>query len=233
LSAPHLYIATPCYTGRVDLGTMGSLLLELPRLGDAGIKVTFGDFRGNSMIAHARSWLLAQFLGTTATHIVFVDDDITWEPGAMLRLVEHGVDFVAGIYPMRSDPLGFHCRFLKDRPELKGDPEHPSLLEVDGVPAGFMCVSRHAVEQMVLKYPKSRFADASSPNGFAWALFDNIHEGDVYYGEDYSFCLRHRRIGGRIFVDPEMKMSHVGMKAFTGSFGQWLKDRPAPVEVEA
>lgn len=226
MSSQHVCIGMPSYTGRVDVGTFASFLKELPLLGEAGIKTSFADQRGNSMIAHARDMIVAQFMASEATDLVFVDDDITWEPGALLKLLRYPVDFVAGIYPMRADPIGFNCRFLTDRPELRGDPEHPTLLEVDAVPAGFMRVTRRVVEQMVLKYPEKRFADRNAPKGYGWALFDNIHEGDLYFGEDYSFCQRWRRIGGRIFVDPELTLSHIGAKAFSGSFGQWLKDRP-------
>lgn len=228
MTTPHVFIAMPCYTGRVDLGTTASLLKETASLARSGINVSFGDQRGNSMISHARDMMLAQFLASEATHYFAIDDDIVWPEGTIQRLLDHGVDFVAGIYPMRADPLGFHCRFLTDRAELRGDPEHPTLLEVDGVPGGFVCVSRHAVEQMVLKYPEKRFADRNAPKGYAWALYDNIHEGDLYFGEDYSFCLRWRRIGGRIFADPEIVMSHIGTKAFTGSFGEHLRTRPVP-----
>lgn len=220
----------PCYTGRIDLGTTASLLQESMALVQEGIRVSFGDQRGNSMIGHARDMMIAQFLASEATHYFSIDDDIVWPTGTMKKLIDHGVEFVAGIYPMRADPLGFHCRFLADRPELRGDPEHPTLLEVDGVPGGFSCISRHAIEQMVIKYPEKRFADRTAPKGFAWALYDNLHEGDLYFGEDYSFCLRYRRIGGRIFVDPEITMSHVGTKAFTGSFGEWLRNRPPTAE---
>jgi hypothetical protein len=35
----------------------------------------------------------------------------------------------------------------------------------------------------------------------------------------------HRAIGGRVWVDPEINMAHMGNKAFAGSLGQWLRGR--------
>ena len=220
----HLYISIPCYTGRVDIGTMSCLIDEMFVLNGAGVRVTLADERGNSMIAHSRDMIVSKFLATEATDLFFLDDDVTWERGAMLKLLNYPVDMVAGIYPQRAEPTHFHTRFM-DKPDLRGDPDNPSLLEVEGVPAGFVRISRHCLEQMVLKYPEKRFADKHAPKGYAWALFDNIHEGDVYFGEDYSFCRRWRQIGGRVFTDPEIEMGHVGPKHFAGKFGDWLKSR--------
>lgn len=219
----HVCIAIPCYTGKVDMGTMASLIAEMPHLSAAGINVTFADQRGNSMISHGRDMLLAQFLASPATDIVFVDDDVTWDAGAMTRLLQWPVEMVAGIYPTKTEPIYYHTRFLPG--ELQSPEGLTGLLEVEAVPAGFMRVSRVAVEQMVLNYPKSRFKDANAPLGYAHALFDNIHEGDDYYGEDYSFCRRYRAIGGKVYVQPEIVMGHVGLKAFVGSFGHWLRSR--------
>lgn len=220
----HVYISIPCYTGRIDVSTMACLLDEIFLLNSEGIKVTLADERGNSMIAHSRNMIAAKFMASEATDLFFLDDDVIWEHGSMLRLLRHNVDIVAGIYPKRSDPLDFHCRYM-DKAELRGDPEFPNLLEVQGVPAGFMRITRKAIEQMVLKFPEKRFANALAPKGFAWALFDNIHEGDLYFGEDYSFCRRFRQIGGRVWADPEFSMGHIGPKTFHGKFGEWLRSR--------
>lgn len=224
MSDQHVYISIPCYSGRVDLGTMSCLLDEVFVLNAAGVRVTLQDERGNSMIAHSRDMICSKFLASDATDLFFLDDDVTWPSGALLKLLQYPVDLVAGIYPQRTDPLNFPCRYM-DKTELRADEEHPTLLEVEGVPAGFMRISRNCVEQMVLKFPEKRFADRHAPKGYAWALFDNIHEGDVYFGEDYSFCRRWRQIGGRVFVDPAIDMGHVGPKHFAGNFGDWLKSR--------
>lgn len=222
----HAWLAMPCYTGTIHTGTFRCVLNDILELAAAGIKVTVQDEAGNAMIGHARSLFCAMFLGTDATDLVFIDHDVTWEPGALLRLLSHPVEMVAGIYPKRADPLGFNVRYMQDRKELWADPA-TGLLEVEGVPAGMFRISRTALEKMVVAYPEKRFADHHAPKGFAWALFDNIHEGDAYFGEDYSFCRRWRQIGGQVWADPNIEMGHIGNKKFTGNFGKWLKDRPS------
>lgn len=220
----HVWIAIPAYTGVIHLSTFRSILQDMILMSEKGIKVTVVDETGNSMIAHSRDLICAKFLGSDATDLVFIDWDIAWPAGTLLKLVEYPVEVVAGVYPKRSDPIAFFVRWIAENKELRGDPEH-GLLEVDGVPAGFLRISREALTKMVLAYPKTRFADKYAPSGYAHALFDNIHEGDAYFGEDFSFCRRFRDIGGKVWCDPEMTLTHIGNKGFTGSLGEWLKNR--------
>lgn len=209
----------------VHVSTFRSVLDDAIDLAIHDVEVTLCDESGNSMIAHGRDLLCAKFLGDeTATDLFFVDNDVAWPKGWMFKLVDYPVDMVAGVYPQRIDPPNFSCRYI-NKPELWSDPE-TGLLEVAGVPAGFLRISRACLEKMVAAYPEKRFADKNAPTGFAWALFDNIHEGDAYFGEDYSFCERWRRIGGQVWVDPRLEMTHTGFKSFKGSFGDWLLSRP-------
>lgn len=220
----NVWIAMPCYTGQVHIATMRSVIEDLLALSGRGDRVTVFDESGNSMIAHGRDMICAKFLASDGTDLVFVDSDVAWEAGLIPKLVDHPVDIVAGIYPRRADPLAFHCRYIQERKELHADP-NTGLIEVEGVPAGFLRITRRCLTEMVAAYPKTRFADKYAPTGYAHALFDNIHEGDVYFGEDYSFCRRWRQIGGTVWIDPEMTLTHIGNKGFTGSLGEWLKNR--------
>lgn len=220
----NIWLAIPAYTGQVHLGTMSSIIAELPLLGERGYKLSILDETGNSMIAHARDLVCAKFLAGEGTDLVFIDSDVTWEPGSLLRLLEHPVDIVAGSYPQRRDPLAFFVKWIEEQENLVADPA-TGLLEVEGVPAGFLRITRDALTKMVLAFPQKRFADRYAPSGFAHALFDNIHEGDLYFGEDYSFCRRWRELGGKVWLDPELKMGHIGFKTFHGSIGDWLRAR--------
>jgi hypothetical protein len=44
-------------------------------------------------------------------------------------------------------------------------------------------------------------------------------------GEDYAFCRRWTDMGGKVWVNPEIKMGHVGYKTFQGHLGDWLRSR--------
>jgi hypothetical protein len=220
-----VWIAIPAYTGQIHLGTMRSVISDLLVLAERGDKVTIFDESGNAMIADCRGLIVAKFLESEGTDLVFVDSDVAWEAGALVKLVDHPVDFVAGVYPQRRDPIAFCVQYLNDRPNLIADPD-TGLLEVMGVPAGFMRMRRGMLERMVEHYSDTAFFCEAAPNQTAHALFDPVRIGRMKFGEDYSFCKRWRDIGGQVWVDPEMTLVHVGYKSFVGSLGTWLKERP-------
>lgn len=204
---------------------MRSIIADMLALADRGDKVTIFDESGNAMIGDCRGLIVARFLESDATDLVFIDSDVSWEAGALLKLVDHPVDFVAGIYPQRRDPINYCVQWVQERAELWADPE-TGLLEVAGVPAGFMRLSRSMLEQMVDHYSDTAFYCAEAPNQTVHALFDPYRIGKLKFGEDYSFCKRWRDIGGRVWVDPEIRLGHCGFKTFTGSLGDWLRNRP-------
>ena len=131
------------------------------------------------------------------------------------------VDMVAGIYPQRKDPINYCVKWM-DKPELQAV---DGLLEVDGVPAGFMKLSRKQLESMVAQYPDTEFYVPSAPNEKCWALFADYRIGKHKMGEDYAFCRRWQDMGGQIWIDPEIKMGHIGNKTFNGHLGDWLRNR--------
>lgn len=220
----HVFFAVPAYTGQIHLETFRSILAAIMALIQRGDKFTLWDESGNAMIAHARDLILSHFLASDATHCVFIDHDIVFSPEAVLRLVDAPVDFSAGVYRQRKDPEDYCVLWDTTKSELQADPA-TGLLAVNAVPAGFMCLTRHAVASMASAYEGKTFDDKNAPNGKAVALFDNIHEGSMYWGEDFSFCKRWRDMGGKVWVDPDLMLGHIGNKMFTGSLGQWLRNR--------
>lgn len=202
---------------------MRSIIADMLKLAERGDRVTIFDECGNAMIGDCRALIVAQFLGSDATDLVFVDSDVAWEAGSLVKLVDHPVDFVAGIYPQRRDPVNFCVSWL-DKPELQADDE-TGLLEVQGVPAGFMRLTRAMLERMVDHYADTLFHCDPAPGGVAHDLFGPYRIGKLKFGEDYSFCRRWRDIGGKVWVDPEIAMGHCGYKTFMGHLGNWLRDR--------
>ncbi len=217
----HVFIAIPAYTGLIHLGTMRSIVTDMLKLADRGDKVTIFDECGNAMIADCRALIVSKFLESDATDLIFVDSDVAWEAGAILKLVDNEKDFIAGAYPQRKDPINFCIRWI-NKPELQADSD--GLLEVEGVPAGFMKLTRKMLEEMITKYPDTEFYCEPAKDNKAWGLFDSFWlDSRVKLGEDYSFCRRWTEMGGKIWIDPELKLGHVGYKTFVGCIGEWLK----------
>ena len=220
----HVMIAIPAYTGVVPMGTMRSLMTDLIALIKRGDRFTLVDDIGNALIADCRGVIATNFYHSDCDDLIFVDSDITWQKGALLKLIDHPVDLVAGIYPIRAEPLRYNVRYL-DKPQLWADPE-TGLVEVECVPTGFMKISRKCIEKMVEAYPDQYFHHESKTKEF-YPLFDYLIDKEKKYkwGEDYSFCIRWRNIGGQVWIDPEIEMGHIGMKVFQGHLGNWLRNR--------
>lgn len=181
---------------------------------------------GGAPISAARNNALAIFLKSPADDLFFIDDDVKAEPGAMIRMVQHEVDFVGGVYPHRIDgpsfPLQWHAhgQGFHDAHMITAA-GHP-LLEVHGVPAGFMRLRRSVVEKMVAAYPDDWYWHG--PNKVP-DLFDFERRDHLKYSEDFTFCKRWRDIGGKIWIDPEIGFTHTGPKPFYGHLGEWLRER--------
>src|SRR3984885_7485586 len=99
----NLVIGTPCFGGQVSVNYTASLLrLEkaLRAYGGVSLKVMFKD--GDALITRARASLVAQFLDDpAATHLLFFDADIGFEPEQVLRLIQCGAGMCAAVYPIK------------------------------------------------------------------------------------------------------------------------------------
>lgn len=98
-----------------------------------------------------------------------------------------------------------------------------NLLEVRHLATGFMMIRRETIETMVKAFPSSKYVDdvgflKPHENEHAYALFDcGVDEGH-YYSEDWLFSQRWRNMGGKIYVNATINLTHTGLQDFTGSF---------------
>jgi hypothetical protein len=216
----YVYAAVPAYTGSVLCQTAQCLMDEYAEALARGWRFNTGFHIGNSLITRARNSLVAHFLTTEATDLMFVDSDLAWDRGALCRLVERPEPLVCGLYPKRTDPLEWPLILREDK-SLALDPA-TGLLEISAAPGGFMRIKRAAIEQMVAAYPQLEYDEPYAPNGAAYALFDFARQGRNYISEDYVFCARYRALGGKVWADPAIAFEHIGQKGMKGRFSDFL-----------
>lgn len=214
----HVVFVVPTYTGRIHVSTMRTIYDEGRALEHRGDKFSIIDDVGSADIAWSRALGVCKFLQGPGTHLMFIDDDVSGPPGCVRRLLEYELDFVASVYPKRQDPIQFSFRFLEGQkgPILDGE---SGLLEVAGVSGGFCCFSREMLRRMIVAYPELEFHCPPAPFGRAVSLFEPywFSDGKVRHrlSEDYAFCERWRKIGGKVLIDPEVTLGHTGYKRFT------------------
>ena len=115
-----------------------------------------------------------------------------------------------------------------DQPERMTLQVKNGLIEVLDAGTGFMLIKRGVLEQMITAFPEIKYVrDMTSLNADGsidrttdtqYALFDGSidEESRRYLSEDYTFCRRWQKIGGRIWTDPEIVLNHVGTHVFRG-----------------
>jgi hypothetical protein len=236
----HLVVATPCFGGQVSsiyANSIFGLQRAIRSISNMELKVLLRD--GDALITRARANLMTRFLDDpTATHFLFVDADIGFEPERVFRLIESGADVVAGVYPIKRVNWNKAMRMLETkRAEIPSaaldyvleveDPDHVAVVNgftrVRYAGTGFLMIRRHAFEKMCVAYRSLQFFRehsqdtlAGSPNRFA--LFECMIDpaSGTYLSEDFAFCKRWTDIGGEIWADLESRLDHVGPAVFRG-----------------
>lgn len=234
-AARNVFIAIPMRSPQVTADTMTSLVASIFELGGAGIAMTFFTWSGDPLIAHARNLILATFLQSDCTDLLFLDDDVSWEPGTIVKFVTQPVDMVAGIYPHKKEPESYPLNlFDPDLSKLQMS-KSTGLMLVADVPFGFCRLSRACVQKMWDDAEDRPFRHQSAPDVPCRVIFEDRYEGPKegetdgqFYGEDYSFCQRWRELGGQVWVDPNLTLGHTGWKKFTGTVGDFLRRGARP-----
>lgn len=172
-------------------------LATLDKVGDCQV-----SFIMNSLIYDARNKFCQQAIEGEFDYIFWLDSDMVFPSYVLQQFMQHDKDIVAGLYFRRAypfTPVAF-SELRRDNGVLKMKDleEWPKdLFEVDGV--GFGCV---------LMKTDCLF-DIAGKEGGVW--FTPTPDA----GEDAAFCLRAKEYGYEIWVDPTVKLGHVGQTVIT------------------
>lgn len=213
----RLHVGIPAYDGKVGVETVRALLNERGAAFLLNIDMRVSLLPGCSLITMARNQMAAEFLASDADRLVFVDADVSWEPGDLIKLAMHPVDVVGGAYRFKKAAEDYPVRWL-DAPERRD-----GLLEVETLPGGFLAISRRAIERLREAHPERAYEhEGQRFHGFFHAP---IEAGRIW-GEDTAFCNDWRQIGGQVWLDPDLTLTHTGgAHNYTGHVGDWLASR--------
>ncbi|MBL8629654.1 MAG: hypothetical protein JNM81_08505 [Rhodospirillaceae bacterium] len=236
--ATTVMIATPCYGGLVTHGFTTSLLRLMPVAQKSGINLIVNLSGGDALITRARNNMVAEFLRSKASHLMFIDADISFDPEQFIKLVVANKDVTAALYPAKAydwaelpgrvrsgeplDKAGLHYvaeQCVGDQLKFDGD-----FVTAEYVGTGFLLIKRDVIERMIAAYPETKykhvhgFSAAQNTSDLFYALFDCIIDpvSGHYLSEDYTFCKRWRKMGGEVWMDTKSKLSHTGPHTFVG-----------------
>jgi len=212
------------------------LLLQASRL---NISIQLDLIGHESLITRGRNTLLTKFLDLPdTTHLFFIDADIAFDIKQVTRMLAFDQDVVAGMYPLKlmewnaaaiarvnaGERLEHAAlRYVGLPCEGKEAEQRQGFLSAQYAGAGFMLIRRNVIEQMITAYPQTRYTSSHhtgvpSFSENQYALFDCVIDeiSGAYLSEDYTFCKRWRDIGGKIWLDAESRLTHIGAYDYTG-----------------
>ncbi|GAB3590445.1 MULTISPECIES: hypothetical protein [Acetobacter] len=230
-----IFIATPCYGGMVTQEYMESVIACTSIMQTPMTLSLLGD---DAMISRARNTLLHQFYTRSdASHILFIDADIGFPAEAPARLLAADKDVVAGMYPIKQHFWDkdtqenvlrgeghetASLRYVGETDEMHQTWEKGPLLKTRYAGTGFMMISRKAIGMLIKSYPETAYRriDAAGSRGETeyHALFDGSidPETGTYLSEDFTFCRRWSAIGGEVWLDTSISLTHAGRASFRG-----------------
>lgn len=187
---------------------------------EKGWKTGWVNEIGCPYISAARATMLRKALDAKATAIVFIDSDVSFSPDDFLQLIDTEDDVVAGTYRFKMDREKYMGEVLGPYPQVRED----GCVKMDFTPAGFLKITRDAVNALMLKYPELIYGEPCYPH---LDLFNHGAYSNSWFGEDAAFCRRWRAIGGDIWCIPTLTVTHhTKEKAYPGNFHMFLRRRP-------
>jgi hypothetical protein len=203
-----LLIATPMYGGQCTKEYFESCLQLKDALVQQNIEHAWLTTANESLVTRARNTSAATFLKTEFRYFMFIDADISFTADDVGKLWNLQTEVAVAAYPMKveAEPLSAWVggELVTDLDSL------PNPCPVDYAGTGFMMIRRDVFEKM--KRPEIFHQEGRV--GDCWAFFDTAVEDGIYWSEDYWFCRKWREAGGRVLMDPTIRLGHVGRRIF-------------------
>lgn len=99
---PKLYILTPCFGGVCYVNYIRSMLSTLELFQMYRFPIQFEFCKNDSLVTRARNNLIARAMTDPATtHLMFIDNDIMWNPIDLFKMILADRGVLGGIYPLK------------------------------------------------------------------------------------------------------------------------------------
>ena len=257
-----LYILTPCFASMCYVNYVHCLMSTIDIFRKFGVPLCVEFCKNDSLVSRARNNLIARAMtDKDATHFLFIDNDITWDPLDIIKLIMSEKDLIGGIYPLKSyrwenllqdngNPYNSNvvqswikrknnsqlASFIKDDTMIQNNllryninyinqtlEVSNNIAKVKHLATGFMMIRRNVLTSMMSAFPSTKYVDdvnflRPEENNMAYALFDCGVEEGHYFSEDWLFCHRWSKMGGDIYVDVSINLTHTGIEDYRGSF---------------
>ena len=177
-----IVIGTPCYSGMLHNGYFQSMTELCKFFTLLGIPYRILTIGNESLIPRARNSIVAFFMNIPeATHLMFIDADVTFDWKSLVRLIIQDKDLSGGCYPKKSINWDKVKHQLKKEPEIDnnlliaksvdyvfnpiyfrdGDNVfcnvNNGMIKVKDIGTGFMCIKRCVFEILINKHRELKY----------------------------------------------------------------------------
>lgn len=219
-------LGLPCHGGMLPAEVAISIYHECLLAIYNGIAVYPVFYPRCSLVTLARNHLFSEFYSSDYDDLVFWDVDQSCASGDLTRLLTHAVDIVGGVARIKKDPEEYRVEYLpsEDGRIMKEN----GLVEMGAIGACFLRITKKAAATIISDNGHLAYKD-SSPSGFSWDIFKTCVDDDRQYcGEDISFCHLARKSGLKVYLDPTLYFTHIGLHGYSGCIEDYLKRETLP-----
>ena len=237
-----LFVATPMYGGLCTGMYTSGIMQLVGACGQNGMKMYFSFMMNESLITRARNSMAFDFLKSDATHMMFIDADISFNPNDVVRMVQADKDIICGIYPKKEinwvevteavkrgvppDQLQNHTgafvvNLAHGEDSKTGNINEP--IEIANGGTGFMLIKREVFEKLAEKVPSYtndmyHAVDTVRKVKIIKEFFATSidEESNRLLSEDYHFCKIAREAGFKVYAAPWASFGHTGTYTFSG-----------------
>lgn len=223
----HLHIGIPCYGGMVSEPTMTSLLRFILMAQQVGLNWSLDTMVNESLVTRARNNLMAKMMtNEQATHFMFIDADIRFQPESILQMMACDKDVIGGLYPKKALPVNYVIN-LRRETKVQGD-----IFTVDTMGTGFLMFKKEVYVKLCAAHPETKYVDdvglGKQYEPTMYSIFDcEIDEKGHYLSEDWLFCRRWSALGGEIWAHGKVLLNHIGHYEFVGDLSKMPQFGPA------
>jgi hypothetical protein len=220
LAGKKLFIGLPAYDFKISVKMAIALAEFCVKAQQHGVSIQISNVSGCSVVSRVRNIIANEFLESQAEHLLMIDSDMTFNADDVFRMLawNQTKPIVAGVGVARKKEKVYFSSLDQDE-DNNIIMDRMGLVKVKRVGTGFIMIQRNVFETMRDAHPEWKYMDQNTGK-MLQSFFDFKSTPDGYVGEDYVFCDRAHEHGFTAWVDPTIKLGHMGVMEYEGSFGE-------------
>jgi len=220
LVGKKLFIGLPAYDFKISVKMAIALAEFCVKAQQHGVSIQISNVSGCSVVSRVRNIIANEFLESEAEHLLMIDSDMTFNADDIFRMLawSQTKPIVAAVGVARKKEKVYFSSLDQDE-DNNIIMDRMGLVKVKRVGTGFIMIQRKVFETMRDAHPEWKYMDQNTGK-MLQSFFDFKSTPEGYVGEDYVFCDRAHEHGFTVWVDPTIKLGHMGVMEYEGSFGE-------------